>query len=179
MRVSNQDEVVRRPFGGDLRPSRSGQDPGACPATRSLQSYYSLHLSDDKTRNRHELPPNRDSFGSRLQLMYYHRLLSGMVSSCALGNLSATTFDFDELWEALDIDPLEQFTSATESYLRRVEAPRGLPSVTGVRRLSDLVDVWHVRMKDFYIVEVVRELTLVYHKAHGAGEVIYTVYVLQ
>ena len=111
--------------------------------------------------------------------MYYHRLLSGMVSSCALGDLSATTFDFDEMWEALDIDPLQQFTSTVEAHLRQVEAPPGVPPITGVRRLSDLVGVWQVRMKDFCIVEVVRELTLVYHNAHRAGEVIHTVYVPQ
>ena len=104
--------------------------------------------------------------------MFYHRLLSGMLSSCVPRFASRIPFSFDDLWEVLGIDPSQEFTSSINSRLRRVEAPPHLPVINGARRLSDLVDLWHRYMKGFHVVEVVEELTLVYYNAHRAGEMI-------
>jgi hypothetical protein len=60
-----------------------------------------LHISDTKTRGSYRIPSDDEARQSRLQLMLYHQLLTSIISP---------SFDFNNLWTTLHLDPLRTLT---------------------------------------------------------------------
>ncbi|KAI0667586.1 exonuclease V [Trametes maxima] len=130
---------------------------------------YSLHLSDTKTRTRRSLPPDEDSFASRLQLMLYHRLLSNLLAA-AQSTPATDALDFAVLWRCVDVNPTLRFsddflTQAGLSPSAKVNdsGPIGsLPHLTGLTCLNDLVDAWKHAVAALNVATVNETLTLTY-----------------
>ncbi|KAJ6606818.1 exonuclease V [Mycena sp. CBHHK59/15] len=66
---------------------------------------YILRLIDTKTRRNHSLPSHEDTVPSQLQVMLYHRLLTGLLESVG-------PFDFPALWVRLGLNPSAPFSAS-------------------------------------------------------------------
>ncbi|KAI0356433.1 hypothetical protein OH77DRAFT_1423372 [Trametes cingulata] len=129
---------------------------------------YTLHLSDTKTRTRPTLPPDEDTFASRVQLMLYHRLFSNLLSSAVPGVPALQPLDFAALWQRVGVDPSRRFS---ETFLTQAglapstedgaEFAAGL-GMTGVSSLNELTAAWKHAVEALHITAVDRTLTLVY-----------------
>ncbi|KAI0320074.1 exonuclease V [Amylostereum chailletii] len=133
------------------------------PVTPQPKSHI-LHVSDTKTRRNRGLPSHDDALGSRLQLMLYHRLLSGLLSP---------DFDFNTIWEKLQID---RFRRLSDKFLKQAGL-RTTPSkdidididVGFPQCLDDLVDVWHTSRDMLNVSHVDPRLEIVYRSQPGSG----------
>ena len=133
-------------------------------------SGYVLYLSDTMTRFRPELPSGRDAFGSRIQLMLYHRLLSSLLSTACPGVVSVPQLNFFEFWDEVGIDRTQKFSS---SFLSRLEATGFLsiaPAHFRVQCLDDIMLAWYDVMSRLPIVEVSVDMTLEYYHQGEVGE---------
>ncbi|KAF9015724.1 exonuclease V a 5' deoxyribonuclease-domain-containing protein [Cyathus striatus] len=64
---------------------------------------YCLRITDTKTRKTESLPPDEDTLSARLQVMLYHRLLSGLLSQ-------SQPFQFSSFWEKLNLKTSKPFS---------------------------------------------------------------------
>ncbi|KIL71568.1 hypothetical protein M378DRAFT_65079 [Amanita muscaria Koide BX008] len=121
------------------------------PRNTAEKHTHTLMITDTKTRRTDSLPSTDDTLASRLQLMLYHRLLSGLLSEYP-------PFDFSSLWDRLGLD-----SSAIFSTQFLLEA--GLVTDDRQERmacLDDLVNCWHRTAQHLDVVGVDSELHLVY-----------------
>lgn len=123
------------------------------PQTPPASPQFVLHLSDNKTRQTPTLPPHEDTLGTRLQLMFYHRLLTGLL----LAPGSDGALDFDALWNALNLSPTRQFSS-------KFQKEAGLD--TEVRCLAELQVLWEHAVDVLAVVGISNTLTLVYRRQY-------------
>lgn len=125
------------------------QTPPAAPTSPQ----FALYLSDNKTRHMPTLPPHEDTLGTRLQLMFYHRLLTGLL----LPPGSDGALDFDALWKALGLSPTRQFSSR---FKQEADLGADACSLAGLQvLLEQAVDV-------LAIEGISNTLTLVYRRQH-------------
>ncbi|KAH9923629.1 exonuclease V [Fomitopsis serialis] len=155
---------------------------------RPTSMRYTIHLSDTKTRTTPDLPPDEDSRAHHLQVMLYHRLLSGALakhSNSTAGEPATSTaqpLDFDAVWRKLSLNPQQPFSDAFIRDARRLldrgtrSPTKGAPahgavpadnSSPGRSRiafecLNDLVALWRHAVEDFNVDGVDKTLTLEY-----------------
>ncbi|KAI0372237.1 hypothetical protein BV20DRAFT_964361 [Pilatotrama ljubarskyi] len=132
---------------------------------------FTLHLSDTKTRIRPTLPPDEDTFASRVQLMLYHRLLSNLLSAAVPSIPASQPLDFAALWQQVDVNPSRRFSEkfliqaglahSSASQADDAEATLGL-HIAGVTCLNELTAAWKHAVEALHIAAVDRTLTLVY-----------------
>ncbi|KAI8986091.1 exonuclease V [Trametes punicea] len=143
-------------------------DP-ALPPLAAL-TRYSLHISDTKTRMRPTLPPEEDTFASRVQLMLYHRLLSNLLASAIPDVPASAPLDFTELWARVGVDPTRRFSDTFLAQaglvpsLSAPEEPASTDSERGLSSLSDLVAAFKHAVQALNVCAVDNTLTLVYRQ---------------
>jgi len=123
-------------------------------------TFYDLTITDYKTRRTPSLPPEEDTASSQLQLMLYHRLLTGL--------LSPETFDFDALWAKQGINPYKSFS---RSFIEDI----GWPIEDHSEFHMDLCSMVAVWISTVHLVRscgeplrgVSPELQIIYRKAGG------------
>ena len=142
---------------------------------------YTVHISDTKTRTTPDLPPEEDAVSHHLQLMLYHRLLSGLlVNSEATGCASTMTngtgervqsLNFADLWRRLSLDPQRPFSNMFIRSARQL-LERGKAGAPQFECLDDLVRLWHKAVEDLSVDGVDSTLTLEYslQTLEGAGD---------
>ncbi|KAI0706286.1 exonuclease V [Cerioporus squamosus] len=143
---------------------------------------YSLHLSDTKTRIRPSLPPDEDTYASRIQLMLYHRLLSNLLATADPSISSAQPLEFELLWERAGVDPHRKFS---ESFISQAglspsggTSPDQSPYLAGLSCLDDLTAAWRHAVEALNVAGIDKTLTLVYrqqpakrhHNGNGKGK---------
>lgn len=110
-----------------------------------------LHIVDTKTRRIKYLPSDSDAYGSRMQVMLYHRLLCDLLST-------STPFDFPRLWGMVEVNANRPFSP---EFLRDC-------GYDPTRRkdysqcLSDLVTQWHNLSHAFQGAMIHNKLKLIY-----------------
>ncbi|KAL0581078.1 hypothetical protein V5O48_000972 [Marasmius crinis-equi] len=109
---------------------------------------WNLHLSDTKARRSETLPSDDSSLPARIQMMIYHRLLSGLLGD----------FEFSSLWTKAEIDPSEKFS---ESFTCRAGLMVG-DHPERLECLRDLVTLWFTSMKELDVACVDPRLALKY-----------------
>ncbi|KAJ8518764.1 hypothetical protein ONZ45_g4210 [Pleurotus djamor] len=117
-------------------------------------SPHLLYILDTKTRNTDSLPPHEDTLSSRLQLMLYHRLLSGILPSSSLG-----VFDFNALWTKLRLNPTKSFSAR---FMRQAGLNTEIEGVTPINCLDNLVQAWFQPAFDLEVEGVASTLELIY-----------------
>ncbi|CDO76100.1 hypothetical protein BN946_scf184649.g26 [Trametes cinnabarina] len=136
---------------------------------------YSLHVSDTKTRTRPTLPPDEDAYGSRLQLMLYHRLLSNLFASADPSMPAMAPLDFAGFWAHVDVNPACRFS---DNFLLQAglassetEPPSEIASLAGagINCLNDLVNALKHTVHALNVSKVDNTLTLVYRKQPERG----------
>ncbi|KAI0756402.1 exonuclease V [Daedaleopsis nitida] len=143
---------------------------------------YRLQLSDTKTRTRPSLPPDEDTFASRIQLMLYHRLLSNLLAVGDPSIASSSPLDFDLLWKRAGVNPSRKFSDGFLHQTGLSSASEHDPSVVDMSCLNDLTQAWRHAAAALAVAEVDNTLTLVYRlqpakprvqrkaKANGKGK---------
>ncbi|KAJ7447250.1 exonuclease V [Mycena latifolia] len=87
-------------------PKRLCQSPSPTelfPAAPTPPPQHSIRVIDTKTRRTNSLPSDEDTEPARLQVMLYHRLLTGLLDKAA-------PIDYSALWTRLDLDPYAPFS---------------------------------------------------------------------
>ncbi|CAL1694649.1 unnamed protein product [Somion occarium] len=158
-------------------PKRSADYPidedFAGPSSEAMSSLprpppqFRLHISDTKTRRHHSVPPIEDTLTARLQLMFYHRLLSRLLLP---PSQSADSLDFQTLWLLLQLNHRRKFspnfrkqlglgadTAANSNFLGTAEG--GLSTATC---LDDLTRIWRNTVETLSLGGVDDMLTIVY-----------------
>ena len=114
---------------------------------------HELSILDTKTRKFNSLPSDDDAFSSRMQLMLYHHLLSGLLSP---------TFSFSTFWEKVQVDPFAKFSD--EFLQQSGVAPQidgkvvlGFPGC-----LEDVADLWRSTVDSLCLNSVSPTLKIVY-----------------
>ncbi|KAI0348226.1 hypothetical protein BDW22DRAFT_1350396 [Trametopsis cervina] len=79
--------------------------PSRIPTSRPRPAFR-LRILDTKSRHHPSLPPSEDTVSSRLQLMFYHRLLSSMLAPP--GSPDAT--DYEEIWRRAGLLSTKKFS---------------------------------------------------------------------
>lgn len=133
----------------------SDGNDGSRPVCASHDA-YTLKLVDYKTRRFGCLPPEEDMEPSKLQLMLYHRMLSAL--------LVPETFDFDQFWLLMDLDPAKPFSG---KFVQDVHSGAALLAEDLYMDLNSLVSQWIAivggeRTRDGCLRGVDTELQLVY-----------------
>ncbi|RPD64631.1 hypothetical protein L226DRAFT_565390 [Lentinus tigrinus ALCF2SS1-7] len=140
---------------------------------------YSLHLSDTKTRIRPTLPPDEDTYASRIQLMLYHRLLSNLLATTEPTIPHFQQLEFEVLWERAGVNPQRKFS---ESFMGQAglspssdnTSSEGSPYLSGLSCLDDLTAAWRHAVEALNVTGIDRTLTLVYRsqprKHHRIGK---------
>ncbi|KAF4573308.1 hypothetical protein EYR36_007819 [Pleurotus pulmonarius] len=123
-------------------------------------SLYMLHVLDTKSRRTNSLPPHADTLSSRLQVMLYHRLLNSILSAPSGG-----TFDINELWNKLNLDPNKPFSDEflVQAGLIPDFEDEGAPKPTA-NCLEKLVHRWYHTVAGLEVIGVSPMLELVYRK---------------
>ncbi|KAL4264143.1 EXO5 family protein [Pleurotus pulmonarius] len=123
-------------------------------------SLYMLHVLDTKSRRTNSLPPHADTLSSRLQVMLYHRLLNSILSAPTGG-----TFDINELWNKLNLDPTKPFSDEflVQAGLIPDFEDEGAPQPTP-NCLEKLVHRWYHTVASLEVIGVSPMLELVYRK---------------
>ncbi|KAH9891706.1 exonuclease V [Cubamyces lactineus] len=130
---------------------------------------YTLHLSDTKTRIRPSLPPDEDTYASRLQLMLYHRLLSDLLASATptVPTSVSAALSFAEIWDRVGVDSSRRFSDGflVQSGLAAstMDADAHV-NLSGIECLNDLVAAFKHTIEALGVSKVDRTLTLVYRK---------------
>ncbi|EKM61528.1 uncharacterized protein PHACADRAFT_248200 [Phanerochaete carnosa HHB-10118-sp] len=112
---------------------------------------YKLHVMDTKSRNTPTLPPEEDMLPARLQLMFYHRLLSSATAKPAT---SAHGVGFDTVWAQLNLSPIRPFS-------KQFTEEAGLDD-NDVKCLVDVVRMWQNTVEMLHIKGVDDTLTIIY-----------------
>ncbi|TFK89878.1 hypothetical protein K466DRAFT_485860 [Polyporus arcularius HHB13444] len=129
---------------------------------------YSLHLSDTKTRIRPSLPPDEDTYASRIQLMLYHRLLSNLLATADHSIPSSQPLDFGPFWGRAGVDPQRKFS---DSFIEQTglspssdssSSSNQSPYLSGLSCLDDLTAAWRHAVEALNVAGIDRTLTLVY-----------------
>lgn len=154
-------------FATEERPSTPTHNPippsDSHPSSIDLgPTRYTLQLSDTKTRIRPSLPPDEDTYASRLQLMLYHRLLSNVLSTADSSIPSTDPLDFALLWDRADVDPSKRFSDTFLHQAGLASATEHDPSLPEMSCLHDLTAAWRRAVLPLNVAEVDRTLTLVY-----------------
>ncbi|TFY53819.1 hypothetical protein EVG20_g9956 [Dentipellis fragilis] len=128
--------------------------PSPPPSTASRP----LYISDTKTRRTPDLPPDDDTLPARLQLMFYHALLSSLL---------APTFPFAELWTRFELDPYAPLSDAflAQTGLIPDAGETADPEKVRVQYpccLDELEDVWRAAVQAAGIIGVAEDLMIVY-----------------
>jgi exonuclease V len=119
-------------------------------STSDTQSQFVLRLLDNKTRKANNFPPHNDTFGSRIQVMLYRRLLNNLMST-------AEPFDFPGFWSRLGLRPDK---SLSKGFLKEAQ----LPDTFTVKCLNDMTRLWTNTLAASSILEVDSVLNLVYRR---------------
>lgn len=125
---------------------------------------HRLFLSDSKTRFTFSLPSHSATLASRLQLMLYRNLLNDLISV-------STPFDFDKLWQTLNVDSSQTFSNA---FLTQIQPVIGEDST--IMCLKDLERWWKTALtgldllekREDVILPVHEQLTIVYRLRSNA-----------
>ncbi|KAI0766401.1 exonuclease V [Trametes elegans] len=133
---------------------------------------YILHLSDTKTRTRPSLPPDEDTFASRIQLMLYHRLLSSLFSYATPRVHASEPLNLSVLWRRVGVNPSRRFSDSfiAQAGLAPPSSSQGddLSSkqscLTGLNCLNDLATAWKHTVEALNVSEIDTGLTLVYRE---------------
>ncbi len=127
---------------------------------------YSLHLSDTKTRIRPSLPPDEDTYASRIQLMLYHRLLSNLLATADHSIPCSQPLDFGLFWERTGVDRHRKFS---DSFIEQAglspssgDSSNQSPYLSGLSCLDDLTAAWRHAVEALNVAGIDRTLTLVY-----------------
>lgn len=142
----------------DPPPSPKGK---AKALPRSPQTpLYMLHVVDAKSRRTNSLPPHADTLSSRLQVMLYHRLLNNILAAPTDG-----TFDINELFNKLDLDPTKPFSDEflVQAGLIPDFEDESVPQPTA-NCLEKLVHRWYHTVASLEVIGVSPMLELVYRK---------------
>ncbi|KAF9502255.1 hypothetical protein BDN71DRAFT_1437784 [Pleurotus eryngii] len=148
----------------DLLVQQSSNPPsspkGKAKALPHQTPLYMLHVLDTKSRRTDSLPPHADTLPSRLQVMLYHRLLNDILTAPAGG-----TFDINEIWKKLDLDPLKPFSDEflVQAGLIPDFDDERVPQPTA-NCLDKLVRTWYHTVADLEVIGVSPLLELVYRK---------------
>lgn len=97
------------------------------------------------------MPLEEDTYGSRLQVMLYHRLLSELIST-------EKPFDFVALWDRLGIDPTIEFSTGFLVQAGLLDHNNGFSTTN----LDGLVELWERILKASSIADVEPQLQLIY-----------------
>lgn len=134
---------------------------------------FNLHISDTKTRRTFSLPTEEDAYGTRLQLMLYHRLLDSLLAT-AYGHGASTTkprhlkpLNFSALWRKLRLDPFKHFSETFMVEAGLVVANShpvsgGRREVVAIDCLNSLTAAWKQSARALAVEGVDPMLTLVY-----------------
>ena len=106
---------------------------------------YTVHISDTKTRTTPDLPPEDDAVSHHLQLMLYHRLLSGLLVNPEATGCASTMAN-----------------GTGEGVQPRRLLERGKAGAPQFECLDDLVRLWHKAVEDLSVDGVDNTLTLEY-----------------
>ncbi|RDX46764.1 hypothetical protein OH76DRAFT_1419997 [Lentinus brumalis] len=127
---------------------------------------YSLHLSDTKTRIRPSLPPDEDTYASRIQLMLYHRLLSNLLATADHSIPCSKPLDFGLFWERTGVDRHRKFS---DSFIQQAglspssgDSSNQSPYLSGLSCLDDLTAAWRHAVEALNVAGIDKTLTLVY-----------------
>ncbi|KAA1467815.1 hypothetical protein DENSPDRAFT_354355 [Dentipellis sp. KUC8613] len=117
-----------------------------------------VYISDTKTRRTPDLPPDDDTLPARLQLMFYHALLSDILSP---------TFPFAKLWARFELDPYAPLSDAflAQTGLIPDAGETSDPDKVRVQYpccLDELEDVWRAAVQAAGITGIGEDLTIVY-----------------
>lgn len=115
---------------------------------------YQLHISDTKTRSEPGMPPEHETVHSRLQLMIYRKLLSGVLASPS----SSEAVDLGAVWPLVGISPTENLPL---SFVQQAKLHRYGPSGT-VWTLNELVRVFRDSVKTLRVAKIDDMLSIVY-----------------
>ena len=100
------------------------------------------------------LPPEEDTEPGRLQLMFYHRLLSNLLSNPLT---SAQGFGFETFWTRLDLSPSKPFS-------KRFKTETGL---SDTNCLLDIEPMWRGAVDMLHVDRVDDSLEIVYRTQVG------------
>ena len=137
----------------------------------SSQPSLTLYISDVKTRASREIPSHRDAFGSRLQILLYHRLLVQLMAGIFPDLSSSPPLDFEEFWRLIDINPRQVFTDAFAMHLGTMRSPPGAREPTSFQSVNDLYQSWRLVFASYLVVEVADAMALEYHFQGSSGSV--------
>ncbi|KAI0076060.1 hypothetical protein K474DRAFT_1698644 [Panus rudis PR-1116 ss-1] len=126
---------------------------------------YKLFLSDTKTRRHESLPATEDTLPARLQLMFYHRLLSDLLMP---PTHSEYGLDFQTLWTRVGVNHARTFSPSfrKQAGLMVDNQPVGTTSDGGLlasaKCLDDLTWIWRNSVEMLNLDGVDDTLTVVY-----------------
>lgn len=112
---------------------------------------YKLFVIDTKTRGVDWLPPEEDTYQSRLQVMLYRRLLTSLLSL-------DTPFDFEHFWWQVGVDSSIEFSTLFLAQSGLLFGDRERPTTT----LDGLAEEWQMMVANSGVVEVDPNLELIY-----------------
>ncbi|KAH6917068.1 exonuclease V a 5' deoxyribonuclease-domain-containing protein [Coprinopsis sp. MPI-PUGE-AT-0042] len=118
---------------------------------RQRSEQYKLFVVDTKTRSVDWLPPEEDTYQSRLQVMLYRRLLSSLLSL-------ETPFDFRDFWWQVGVDSTVEFSTLFLTQSGLLFSNTDHPTTT----LDGLAEEWRSMVADSGVVEVDPNLELIY-----------------
>ena len=123
---------------------------------------YELRIVDYKTRRSSNIPLDEDALSPRLQLMMYHRMLSSL--------LEPEAFDFDLLWNRLNLDPTKPLSAR---FLKDIHwEQRQLDPTDCNVHLNRLVSEWicTVQRKCAGLIGISQQLQIIYRQSVFAGK---------
>lgn len=149
-RPHSQSDTVAGGEAGDgpARTPRS-QSRAATPP-RELPPRSRLYLADTKTRSTPTVPPEEDTLSARLQLMFYHRLLSHLLVDPAS---SSESLDLGTFWSLVDVSPTRPFSE-------RFKKEAGLSDPAD--NLADIERMWRAAVEMLHVDGVDDGLAIIY-----------------
>ncbi|KAH7105028.1 exonuclease V a 5' deoxyribonuclease-domain-containing protein [Auriculariales sp. MPI-PUGE-AT-0066] len=119
------------------------------PETQASVPKHALFVLDSKTRGRNLLPLERDTYGTKIQLMIYHRLLSGLVFQPPGFSVpsASTGFDFQRVWTLEGVEPHANFSAKyTEQLLELALANDVLVEPQVIGSIGALVSLYEAEV---------------------------------
>ena len=128
---------------------------------------YALHISDTKTRRWPSLPADEATVSSRIQLMLYHRLLSGVLSIAQPAADAHHRLDFNTVWQRAGVNPTLKFS---EDFIKQAGLTTGkcqlhrgpVPPLFNLSCLDDLTWAWQQAVEALNVTGIDDTLTIVY-----------------
>ncbi|KAF7793589.1 hypothetical protein EIP86_004703 [Pleurotus ostreatoroseus] len=137
--------------------SEATEETEAAPQTSADSSSsccYELHISDTKTRSEPGMPPESDAIPSRLQLMLYRKLLSGLLAPPS----SPDAVNLDAIWTLVRVSPE---TRLSRTFIQEMKLERYGPSQRGWT-LNELVRVFKESVKALHVDKIDNAMSIVY-----------------